>query len=127
MYPSEYRYTEEHEWMKVEGDQCTLGITDYAQGELGEVVYVDLPEVGDSFDAGEEIGAIDSSKTSADIYTPVAGEVVAVNAALEEAPELVNDSPHDKGWLVQLKMASSDGLEELMSAEKYQELVSAQG
>ena len=127
MYPTEYLYSEDHEWVHVEGDQFTLGITDYAQGELGEVVYVDLPEVGDSFDAGEEIGAIDSSKTSADIYTPVAGEVTAVNEGLEDAPELVNEGPHDKGWLVKLSIASKDGLDDLMNAEQYQEFVSEQG
>ncbi len=126
MYPSDYLYTEDHEWVHVEEDQCTLGITDYAQNELGEVVYVDPPEVGDSFDAGEEIGAIDSSKTSADIYTPVAGEIVAINADLEDAPELVNEDAHGKGWLVKLRITSSGGLDDLMSAEKYQEFVAEQ-
>ncbi len=126
MYPNEYRYTEDHEWVHVDGDECTLGITDYAQNELGEVVYVDLPEVGDSFDAGEEIGAIDSSKTSADIYTPLAGEITAVNEELEEGPELVNESAHEKGWLVKLRITSKDGLDDLMSAEKYQEFAGDQ-
>ncbi len=126
MYPSKYLYSEDHEWLHVEADLCTLGITDYAQSELGEVVYVDLPEVGDTFDAGEEAGAIDSSKTSADIFTPVAGEVVEVNAALEDAPELVNEDAHGKGWLIKLRMSSSDGLDGLMSAEKYEEFVAAQ-
>ena len=127
MYPKEYRYTEDHEWVHVEGDQCTLGITDYAQNELGEVVYVDLPEKGDAFDAGEEFGAIDSSKTSADVYTPVAGEVAAVNAALEDAPETVNEDAHGKGWLIKLKMSSTEGLEGLMSAEQYEEFAGTQG
>ena len=126
MYPSEYLYSEDHEWLHVEGDQCTLGITDYAQSELGEVVFVDLPEVGDTFDAGEEFGAIDSSKTSADVYTPVAGEVVAVNAELEEAPETVNEDAHGKGWLIKLRMTSKDGLEDLMNGEKYQEFAGDQ-
>ena len=126
MYPSEYLYTEDHEWVHVDGDHCTLGITDYAQNELGEVVYVDLPEAGDTFEAGEEFGAIDSSKTSADVYTPVAGEVTEVNADLEEAPELVNKDAHGKGWLIKLEMSSKDGLEDLMNAEKYEEFVGAQ-
>ena len=126
MYPKEYLYTEEHEWVHVEGDQCTVGITEYAQNELGEVVYVDLPEIGDTFDAGEEFGAIDSSKTSADVYTPVAGEIVAVNAALEEAPEKVNEGAHKEGWLIKIRMSSSDGLEGLMSAEQYEEFAGAQ-
>ncbi len=126
MYPKNYLYTEEHEWVHVEGDQCTLGITDYAQNELGEVVYVDLPEVGDTLELGEEFGAIDSSKTSADVYTPVAGEVVAVNEALEEAPEKVNEDAHGEGWLIKIRMSSSDGVEGLMSAEQYEELAGAQ-
>ena len=125
MYPSEYLYSEDHEWVHVEGDLCTLGITDYAQGELGEVVYVDLPEVGDTFDAGEEIGAIDSSKTSADVYTPVAGEVVEVNAGLEDAPEKVNEDAHGDGWLIKLRVSSTDGLDGLMSADQYKELAGA--
>ncbi len=126
MYPSEYLYSEDHEWLHVEGDQCTLGITHYAQSELGEVVFVDLPEVGDTFDVGEEFGAIDSSKTSADVYTPVAGEVVAVNGDLEEAPETVNEDAHGKGWLIKLRMTSKNGLEDLMNAEKYQEFAGDQ-
>ncbi len=126
MYPKDYLYTEDHEWVKVEDDHCTLGITDYAQNELGEVVFVDLPEVGDTFDAGEDFGAIDSSKTSADVYSPVAGEVVAVNADLEDAPETVNEDAHGKGWLIKLKMSSTDELEKLMSAEQYEELAGSQ-
>lgn len=126
MYPNEYLYSEDHEWVHVTEDMCTLGITDYAQSELGEVVFVDLPEVGDTFDAGEEFGAIDSSKTSADVYTPVAGEVVEVNADLEESPETVNEDAHGKGWLIKLRMSSSDGLDGLMSAEKYKEFAGGQ-
>ncbi len=126
MYPNEYLYSEDHEWLHVEDDLCTMGITNYAQGELGEIVYVDLPEVGDTFDAGDDFGAIDSSKTSADIYTPVAGEVVAVNAELEEQPELVNEDPHGKGWLIKLRMSSPGGLDGLMNAEKYDEFAGGQ-
>ena len=126
MYPTDYLYAEDHEWVSVDGDICTLGITDYAQSELGEIVYVDLPEVGDTVDAGEEIGAIDSSKTSADVYTPVAGEVVEVNTELEDAPELVNEHAHGKGWLIKLKASSTKELEGLMSAEQYEEFVAAQ-
>ena len=126
MYPSEYLYSEDHEWVHVEGEQCTLGITDYAQNELGEVVFVDLPEVGDTFEAGDELGAIDSSKTSADIYTPVAGKVEAVNEALEEAPEKVNDDAHGDGWLVKLRITSPEGLDELMNAEQYEEFAGSQ-
>jgi glycine cleavage system H protein len=127
MYPSEYLYSEDHEWVHVEDDLCTLGITDYAQNELGEIVFVDLPEVGDSFEAGDEIGAIDSSKTSADVYTPVAGEVVEINVALEEAPETVNDDAHGDGWLVKLRITSTDGLDDLMTAEQYEEFAEGLG
>lgn len=127
MYPSEYRYSEDHEWLSVDGEECVIGITDYAQGELGEVVYVDLPEVGDTYDAGDAVGAIDSSKTSADVYTPVAGEVIEVNEALEDAPEKVNEDPHGDGWLFKLRISpSDDGLAGLMSAEQYEELAGNQ-
>ena len=125
MYPSDYLYTEEHEWLKVEGDVCTLGITDYAQQELGEVVYFEVPEVGQSFDAQDEIGSIESVKAVSSVYTPVAGEVIEVNTAVDDTPELVNDDPHGDGWLVKLRLSSTDELEGLMSAEKYQELVAA--
>ena len=127
MYPTEYRYTDDHEWLHVEDDVCTIGITDYAQGELGEVVYVDMPEVGDEFDEGDAVGAIDSSKTSADVYTPVAGKVTAINEALEEAPEKVNEDPHGDGWLFKLQIAPSpDWMSGLLSAEAYEELVAGQ-
>ena len=127
MYPSEYLYSEDHEWVHVEDDLCTLGITDYAQSELGEVVFVDLPEVGDTFETGDEIGAIDSSKTSADVYTPIAGEVVEVNEALEDAPETVNDDAHGDGWLIKLRVSSTDELDELMNAEQYEEFIEGLG
>ncbi len=126
MYPSEYRYSEDHEWLSIEGDVCVMGITDHAQSELGEVVYVDLPEVGDTFEAGDAFGAIDSSKTSADVYTPLPGEVVEVNTALEDSPETINDDPHSGGWLIKLRFSSSDGLDALMNAEKYQEHVGSE-
>ena len=127
MYPSEYLYSEDHEWLRVEDDHCVIGITDYAQGELGEVVYVDLPEVGDTFEAGEAFGAIDSSKTSADVFAPIAGEVIEINEALEEAPETVNEDPHGKGWLVKLRgKPSEDESGELMDAARYEEFVAGQ-
>ncbi len=119
MYPSDYRYTEEHEWILVEGDTATLGITDYAQNELGEVVYVELPEVGATFDAGDEIGSIESVKAVSAIYTPLAGEVVEVNEDLEDAPEKVNDDPHGDGWLVKIRVESTDDAGTLMDAESY--------
>lgn len=120
MYPSEYRYSEDHEWIHVDGDVATIGITSFAQDELGEVVYVDLPEAGDSFEAGDEIGSIESVKAVAEVYTPLSGEVIEANAALEDAPETVNNAPHDKGWLIKLRIDPKDAkLGELMDAEKY--------
>jgi len=126
MYPSEYLYSEDHEWLNVEDDVATMGITQYAQSELGEVVYVDLPEVGDTFEAGDAFGAIDSSKTSADVYTPLSGEIVEVNSDLEEAPEKVNEAAHEEGWLIKLRFSSAEGLEGLMKAAQYEEFVSGQ-
>lgn len=120
MYPSDYLYTEEHEWIKVDGDVAVLGITDFAQKELGEVVYFEMPEVGESFATGDELGSIESVKAVSPVYTPVAGEVVEVNAAIEDSPEIVNDDPHGDGWLVKLRLASTDELAKLMSAEQYE-------
>jgi glycine cleavage system H protein len=121
MYPSDYRYTREHEWVRVEDDLCVLGVTDFAQGELGEVVYVELPEVGHVFDAGDEIGTIESVKAVAEIYTPVAGEIVEINEALKDDPQSVNEDPHGDGWLVKLRFSSSSDFDELMNAEAYEQ------
>jgi glycine cleavage system H protein len=120
MYPSEYRYTREHEWVKVDDDICVLGITDFAQKELGEVVYVELPEVGHVFDAGGEIGTIESVKAVAEVYTPVAGEIVEINESLAEDPQTLNEDPHGDGWLVKVKYSSSSDFDELMDAEAYE-------
>lgn len=119
MYPSEYLYSREHEWVRVEEDLCVLGITDFAQKELGEVVFVELPEVGQVFDATDEIGTIESVKAVAEVYTPVAGEVVEINEALVDDPELVNEDPHADGWLVKIKFSSAADLKSLMNAEQY--------
>jgi glycine cleavage system H protein len=121
MYPSEYRYTEEHEWVQDRGDgTCVLGITEFAQEELGEVVYVELPEAGTRFDAGDEIGSVESVKAVAEIYTPLTGEVVEANEAVGDDPELLNEDPHGKGWLIALRFDSSDELAALMDAAAYQ-------
>ncbi|MEM6792978.1 MAG: glycine cleavage system protein GcvH [Acidobacteriota bacterium] len=123
MYPSDYRYTKEHEWLKIEGDVYILGITSFAQSELGEVVFVDLPEVGSSFDAGDEIGSIESVKAVAEFYAPIAGEIVEVNEALEDSPEMLNDDPHEGGWICKLSFdAEDEGLGDLMDAEAYSDL-----
>ncbi|MEL7058591.1 MAG: glycine cleavage system protein GcvH [Acidobacteriota bacterium] len=119
MYPEDYLYTEQHEWLHVDETTVTLGITSFAQAELGEVVFVDPPDVGDSFSAGDEIGSIESVKAVAEIYTPVAGEVIETNGALDDQPELVNDDPHHEGWIAKLRLASNEGLDGLMNAEAY--------
>ena len=126
MYPANYLYTREHEWVRVEDEICTLGITHFAQQELGEVVFVELPELGQVFDANEEIGTIESVKAVAEIYTPVAGEIVEVNPALNDDPELLNDDPHGDGWLVRIRFSSADDLKRLMNAEQYAEFAAGE-
>lgn len=123
MYPSEYRYTREHEWIHVEDETCLVGVTEFAQQELGEVVYVDLPEVGRVFDAHDEIGSIESVKAVAEVYTPVAGEVTEVNEALKDDPQLINEDPHGDGWLVRIRFSSSSDFDDLLTAEEYGEFV----
>ena len=122
-YPNDYLFTEEHEWIRVEDDVCVLGITDFAQKELGEVVFVELPEVGEVFDAKAEIGTIESVKAVAEIYTPVAGEIVEINDEVVDSPELINDEPHGDGWLVKIRFSSSADLKGLMNAETYGQYV----
>jgi glycine cleavage system H protein len=126
MYPEENLYTKDHEWLLVQGDVAIIGITDYAQHELGDVVYVDLPEVGDSFEANEPFGSVESVKAVSEIFCPVGGEVVEVNSKLEETPEIVNESPHQKAWMIKLRIANSDELKELLSAEEYEEYLQEQ-
>jgi glycine cleavage system H protein len=121
MYPETDLYSKEHEWFRLEGDSCVVGITDFAQDELGEVVFVELPEVGSTFDVGDEIGTIESVKAVSEIYTAVSGEVTEVNDALTDAPEKVNEDPHGDGWLVRFKLASPSDLDTLMKAGDYEE------
>ena len=126
-YPREYLFTEEHEWVRVDDDVCVLGITQFAQEELGEVVFVELPEVGQVFDTGDEIGTIESVKAVAEVYTPVAGEVVEINDAVVDDPELINEDPHGDGWLIKIRYSSSADLEPLMKADAYEKFVEEQG
>ena len=119
IYPDDYLYSKDHEWVHVESDQCTIGITHFAQDELGEVVFVDLPEVGQNFDAHEEIGTIESVKAVAEVYTPLGGVIVAVNENLQEKPESVNEAPHSEGWLIKLEIRSKAELDDLMSPAAY--------
>lgn len=126
-YPKDTLYTEDHEWVRREDDVCTLGITEFAQKELGEVVFVELPEVGQTFDAHDEIGTIESVKAVAEVYTPVAGEVVEINDAVVDDPELINDDPHTEGWLVKIRLDSPSDLEGLMNADSYVEFIQQAG
>jgi glycine cleavage system H protein len=124
MYPSDYRYTKEHEWIKVSGDTGTIGITDYAQRELGDVVFVELPAVGLKITAGQLFGTIESVKAVSEIYAPVSGEVTEANAALSSAPEIVNSDPHSAAWLIKIKLADPAEVSGLMDAAAYQAFVS---
>ena len=123
MYPADYLYSREHEWVRVEDDVVVLGITEFAQAELGEVVFVELPEIGQVFDSGDELGTIESVKAVAEVYTPVAGEVIEVNEAVSDDPELLNEDPHGEGWLIKIRFSSASDLKDLMNAEKYEEYV----
>lgn len=123
MYPNEYLYSRDHEWVRVEGDVAVLGITDFAQEELGEVVFVDLPEVGQACSPGDEIGTIESVKAVGVLYTPVAGEIIEVNDATADEPELLNDDPHNEGWLVKIRMSNASDLKSLMKADQYEEYI----
>ncbi len=124
MYPSDYRYTKEHEWVKVSGDTGTIGITDYAQHELGDVVFVELPEKGAQVKAGAVFGTVESVKAVSEIYSPVSGEVTETNAALSSAPEIVNVDPHGAAWLIKVKLANPGEVSALMDSAAYQAFVS---
>jgi glycine cleavage system H protein len=126
MYPEENLYTKDHEWLFVQGDVATIGITDFAQHELGDVVYVDLPEIGDTFEANEPFGSVESVKAVSEIFCPVGGEVMEVNKKLEDSPELVNQSPHQDAWMIKLRIANQDELGELLSGTEYEEYLQEQ-
>ena len=117
--PAQLKYTTDHEWVRIEGDMAFIGITDYAQGELGEIVYVDVPTEGETVAAGEVFGSIEAVKTVADLLMPVEGEVVELNAAPEDQPELVNNDPYGEGWIIKVKMADPAKVETLMDAAAY--------
>jgi len=119
--PAELQYTKSHEWIKIEGDSATVGISDYAQDSLGDVVYVELPDLGASYESGQPFGAIESVKAASDLNLPVGGEVIEVNAPLLNQPELLNSDPYGAGWLIKIKLAPGVGA--LMSAEAYEKYV----
>jgi glycine cleavage system H protein len=120
MYLSDYRYTKEHEWVKAEGATGTIGITDYAQAELGDVVFVELPKVGTQLKSGQSFGTVESVKAVSEIFSPVSGEVLETNSALADSPEKINQDPHGAGWLVKVRLANSKEVAGLMDAAGYQ-------
>jgi glycine cleavage system H protein len=124
--PDDLRYTQSHEWVRVDGGVGTIGITDHAQKELGEIVYLELPEVGHVFNADEEFGTVESVKAVSELFTPVSGEVIEVNKAAVAEPGIINDDPSGDGWLIKLKLSTDQELEKLMSAEGYAEYVRAE-
>lgn len=125
-YPDDLRYTVEHEWARLEGGLVTVGITNYATDQLGDVVFVELPDVGKQLEAMATFGVVEAVKTVSDLYSPIAGEVVAVNQALEDNPALVNQAPFGDGWMIRLKPANPDDLKKLMSHEDYANLVESE-
>jgi glycine cleavage system H protein len=125
-YPENFRYTKEHEWVRVEGDTGIVGITFHAQKELGDIVYVDLPKVGATVEQGKTMGSVESVKAVSDLYSPVSGEVTAVNETLATAPEKLNADPHGEAWLVKIKLSAADEAAGLLSAAEYQAYVGAE-
>lgn len=123
-YPEELKYTKEHEWLRDNGDgTATIGITDFAQSELGDIVFVELEEAGETYNQDDVFGTIEAVKTVSDLYMPVGGEVTELNEALADDPEIVNDDPYGKGWLIKIKISDTSELEALLSADAYQEII----
>jgi len=120
--PENLKYSKDHEWIAIDGDTVTIGITDYAQGELGDVVFVELPGEGDSFEVQDAFGTIEAVKAVSDLYCPLAGEVTGINEALEDAPETVNKDPYGEGWMIKLKISDSSQLDDLLDAAAYKDL-----
>jgi glycine cleavage system H protein len=121
--PKDLRYSEEHEWVKVEGEKVRVGITHFAQSELGDIVYVELPEVGDEVTANETFGSVESVKTVSELYAPVSGKVIEVNEDLSDNPEFVNESPFEKAWMIVVEPSDNSELDKLMTAEQYEAMV----
>jgi len=122
-FPANLKYTKDHEWIRVEDGTGVVGITDYAQGELGDVVYVELPAVGTKLEQGKQFGTIEAVKTVSDIYAPVSGEIIEINSNLKDSPEIVNKEPYHGGWMVKIKIENKSELNNLLDSAKYQEMV----
>jgi glycine cleavage system H protein len=123
MYPDDFYYSKDHEWIKVDGDFATVGITEFAQKQMGDVVYVELPEPGTELEFHQSIGVVESVKAVSDIYSPISGEVAEVNEGLNDSPELVNEDPHGRGWIIKLKIKDESDLEKLMTASDYEKFL----
>ncbi|HEX9959299.1 MAG TPA: glycine cleavage system protein GcvH [Pyrinomonadaceae bacterium] len=123
--PENLRYSKDHEWVSVDGDNATIGITDYAQQQLGDVVYVELPKAGETFTEHEAFGSVESVKAVSEIFTPISGEVTEVNDGLNDTPEVVNADPYEGGWMVKLKMSNTGEIDALLSAAEYEEYLNA--
>ncbi len=121
--PAELKYSKDHEWARIEGDIAVVGITDYAQNELGDIVYVELPEVGTPIEQGKSFGTVEAVKAVSDLFAPVSGEVVEVNEKLNDSPELVNQDPYGEGWMIKVKMSNPDEVNQLLSKEDYEALL----
>ena len=121
--PAELKYTKDHEWVRIEGNIAVVGITDFAQGELGDIVFVDIDSVGDELNAGDVFGSVEAVKTVSDLYLPLSGKVVEFNEELESEPELVNTDPYGKGWIIKLEIAEGSDQSELLSADQYNEVI----
>ena len=121
--PSELKYTKDHEWIKIEGNIATVGVTDFAQGELGDIVYVDVDTLDDTIEEGENFGSVEAVKTVSDLFMPLSGEVIEFNEELEDEPELVNTDPYGKGWMIKINISDSSQIENLLDAEAYKNLI----
>lgn len=124
--PEDLHYSKDHEWVRVDGDQAIIGVTDYAQDSLGDVVYVELPKVGDKFAANESFGSVESVKAVSEVFTPVTGEVVQINESLADEPEKVNSDPYGNGWMIRVRMSSSGDVDSLLSAAEYEDFTKAE-
>ena len=125
-YPAGLKYTKDHEWARLSGNTATIGITSYAKDQLGDVVYLELPEVGAQVEKGKPFGVVESTKAVSELFAPVSGKVTKVNQALVDAPEGINDDPHEKGWMIEIEMSSPGDAEGLLSSQQYQELLAAE-
>jgi glycine cleavage system H protein len=121
--PDDMRYTEDHEWARLEGDRARIGISDYAQDQLGDIVFVELPQVGNTYEKGKEFGTVESVKAVAELYMPIGGEVLTTNTVLEDSPDLVNENPYNDGWMIEIKPSDPTELDELMAKDAYIEML----